>query len=200
MKKKNCKTLVSLFSLNYPKQHPCVVPVSFSPSILLQPYCSTDMGTAPNNSRLFYQIRSPCCLIHRNKGALEERSWNHLKLGTVWNKVVYLSPHCFQFSFCLMPSHSRIMETEWLEINLFHASHLKSPRKTGNILVCKVMFANDTAFIAYNYQDAQQIITCLSKSAEHLEWRLTHENQGCLPTSFRISWHQPRLTDLRDWY
>ena len=35
------------------------------------------------------------------------------------------------------------------------------------------MFADDTAFVAHNYQSAQDIISCFSKSAKHLGWKLT---------------------------
>ena len=44
-----------------------------------------------------------------------------------------------------------------------------SVRKTRHVLVREFVFAEDTVFVAHNYQDIlQKIITCFSKSAKAL--------------------------------
>ena len=53
-----------------------------------------------------------------------------------------------------------------VDANLFNVSWFKSARKTRNILVQEFMFADDTAFVAHKYQDAQEIIICFLKSAK----------------------------------
>ena len=50
--------------------------------------------------------------------------------------------------------------------NLVNASLIKSSRKTRNILVCALIFADNTAFGAHSHQDTQEIITIFSKSAK----------------------------------
>ena len=54
-----------------------------------------------------------------------------------------------------------------------------SARKTKNVLVHKLMFADDTAFVALNHQDAMKIITCFSKSAKAFRLKMNLPNYVC---------------------
>ena len=50
--------------------------------------------------------------------------------------------------------------------NLFNANQFKFTRSTKNVLVCKLIFTDDTAFVAHNHQDAQKIIIHFLKCAK----------------------------------
>ena len=50
--------------------------------------------------------------------------------------------------------------------DLFDVNQFKSTRKTKGILVRELMFADDTAFIAHSFDDAQEIVTRFSDAAK----------------------------------
>lgn len=50
--------------------------------------------------------------------------------------------------------------------DLFNVNQFKSTRKTKGILVRELMFADDTAFIAHSFDDAQEIVTRFSDAAK----------------------------------
>ena len=50
--------------------------------------------------------------------------------------------------------------------DLFNVNQFKSVRKTNKVLVREMMFADDTAFIAHSFEDAQEIVTRFSNSAK----------------------------------
>ena len=70
---------------------------------------------------------------------------------------------CSQFfSMVLSDSFTDSAQGVWIQsmpgLNLFNASQFKPERP-------ELMFTVDTAFIADNHQDTEEIITCFSKSA-----------------------------------
>ena len=50
--------------------------------------------------------------------------------------------------------------------DLFNVNQFKSVSKTNKVLVREMMFADDTAFVAHSFEDAQEIVTRFSNSAK----------------------------------
>ena len=53
-----------------------------------------------------------------------------------------------------------------LRANLFNVKQFKSTTRTKPILVCKLMFADDTAFVAHSHEDMQEIVTHFTGAAK----------------------------------
>ena len=50
--------------------------------------------------------------------------------------------------------------------DLFNVNQYKSTTRTGRVLVREFMFADDTAFVAHNHDDAQEIVSRFARSAQ----------------------------------
>ena len=77
-------------------------------------------------------------------------------------KYAIINP-VFKFLFWV-EQHWHFFSSVFTFHSMFSASQFQSARKTRNILICEIIFTDDTAFVAHNQQNAQKIITYFSKS------------------------------------
>ena len=116
------------------------------------------------------------------------------EVGNVVKQGYVLSHTVLDFSFYgLVWCPQWFFQGLWIQsrlgAKLFNASQFKFVGKTQNVLVCKFMFADNTAFVAYNHQDVQEIKYLLLKICKGiLDKNQTPENQDYVSITIKISW------------
>ena len=130
------------------------------------------------------------------KGELSElfEIGNRVKQSCVLNSTPFSIFISMVLSDALTDSTYRVWIQSGMRANLFNASQFKAARKTRNVMVHKVMFANNTVFMSQNHQAAQEMITHFLKSKGILAEKHRQENHY-VPTPSKILWHWPRHTD-----
>ena len=128
----------------------------------------------PSETRVLWPLQVRIYLTYRNEdiSQLKRTLSEKFEVGNKGKQGCVLAPNTVPvFSFFYFYGHLwcyhwflwKRMDTG---ANLFNANKFKSARKTRNILVHELIFTEDTAFVAQNYQDSQKIITRFSKSAK----------------------------------
>ena len=131
------------------------------------------------------------------KGELSElfEISNRVKQDCVLSSTLFSIFLSMVLSDALTDSTYRVWIQSGMRASLFNASQFKAARKTRNVMVHKVMFANNTVFMSQNHQAAQEMITHFLKSKGILAEKHRQENQHYVPTPSRILWRWPRHTD-----
>ena len=94
------------------------------------------------------------------------------KVGNRVKQGCVLAPKLFSIFLSMLLSEvfTDSIQGEWIQSlprkNLFNVSQFKCARKTRNVLVRELVFADNSAFVAHNHQDTREIIACFSKSAK----------------------------------
>ena len=120
----------------------------------------------PTETRVPWQCRQVrICHVYKNEGISQlKKSLEDIWLGTELNAVLDFS--FYGLVLWLQCFHSRSMNTKYTENTPAKCQLFNSARKTKNVLVGKLIFADDSAIAAHNNKDAQKMITCCSKSTK----------------------------------